>query len=315
MQSILNKARISSALGGRPPAAIEITPEGVLAASRPSVTGEPQFAFVPLAEGAVVTGIDEPNLRAPEAVANAIRSALDQLSLQSRYISVVLPDPSVRVFVLDFDSLPPKASEALPILRFRLRKMVHFDVDHAGLSYQILTENRDECKVLAAIIPGPILAEYETAARGAGFEPGAVLPASLAALEATESMEAVLTANLTQRALTTTIANGQDLLLYRTIELPADKEIRITEIQRGIAVASAFFEDKLSAKPRRLYYAGNQPSAEFAGWINDWIKEAELSVVELAPMPKVGVLNSLGNANIAGVCGALALRGQQAGAR
>ena len=165
--------------------------------------------------------------------------------------------------------------------------------------------------MLAAILPGPILAEYEGAVRGAGFEPGAVLPASLAALEAAESLEAVLTANLTQRALTTTIANGQDLLLYRTIELPTDKELRIKEIQRGIAVASAFFYDKLNAKPGRLYYAGNQASGEFAGWINNWIKEAEMTVVELAPQPKVGAVNSLGNASIAGVCGALALRRQQ----
>jgi hypothetical protein len=90
--------------------------------------------------------------------------------------------------------------------------------------------------------------------------------------------------------------------------------MRIKEIQRGIAVASAFFYDKLNAKPSRLYYAGNQASGEFAGWINDWIKDAEVTLEELAPQPKVGALNSLGNASLAGVCGALALRRQQAGA-
>ena len=67
----------------------------------------------------------------------------------------------VRVFVLDFDSLPAKPAEAYSVLRFRLRKMVPFDVEHAGVSYQVLSENRTECKVLAAVIPGPMLAEYE----------------------------------------------------------------------------------------------------------------------------------------------------------
>ena len=68
------------------------------------------------------------------------------------------------------------------MLRFRLRKMLPFDVEHAGLSYQVLVENKKECKVLAAVMPGPVLAEYEAAVRQAGYEPGAVLPTSLAAL-------------------------------------------------------------------------------------------------------------------------------------
>ena len=50
--------------------------------------------------------------------------------------------------------------------------------------------------MLAAVMPGPILAEYEAAVRAAGYEPGAVLPSSLAALETMDSMEAVLAANL-----------------------------------------------------------------------------------------------------------------------
>ena len=115
----------------------------------------------------------------------------------------------VRVFVLDFDSLPAKPAEALPVLRFRLRKMVPFDVEHAGLSYQVLSQSKTECKVLAAVLPGAILAEYEAAVRAAGYEPGAVLPSSLAALEAIDSMEAVLAANLSALALTTSITNGR----------------------------------------------------------------------------------------------------------
>ncbi len=37
-------------------------------------------------------------------------------------------------------------------------------------------------------------------------------------------MEAVLIANLSALALTTSITNGQDLLLYRTLDLPEDPE-------------------------------------------------------------------------------------------
>jgi len=76
--------------------------------------------------------------------------------------------------------------------------MVPFDVEHSGVTYQVLSQSASECRVLTAVLPGPILAEYEAAVRGAGYEPGAVLPSSLAALEAIDSMEAVLAANVSR---------------------------------------------------------------------------------------------------------------------
>ncbi len=302
MNSLLSKTKIGSQPGARPPAAVEISPEGVLGAALPGPGQPPVYAFVPLPAGALVPGIGEPNVRNGEAIASAIKSALGQVSPRTRSVTLILPDTVVRVFVLDFDSLPAKAAEIFPVLRFRLRKMVPFDVEHAGLSYQVLTESKTECKVLAAVLPGPILAEYEAAVIAAGYEPGAVLPSSLAALESADSMEAVLAANLSSLALTTAITNGNDLLLYRTLDLPEDPQLRLTEIQRGIAVAAAYFEDKLQAPARQLHYAGIFDGAEFARWI----ESPDLTVVDLAPRPETGAMTPLGQASIAGAAGALA---------
>ena len=312
MNSILSKAQLGTQPGGRPPAAVEITPEGVLAAALPAAGQDAVYAFEPLPPGALLPGIGEPNMRAPEAVAAAIRSALDQVSPHSRAVTVVIPDTVVRVFVLDFDALPGKPAEAYPVLRFRLRKMVPFDVEHAGLSYQVLIEKKDETKVLAAVLPGPVLAEYETAVRSAGYEPGAVLPSSLAALAAIDSLEAVLVANISPLALTTSISNGQDLLLYRTLDLPENPVVRLDEVRRGVAVAAAYFEDKLGAAPSRLYFAGHTglneggPNETSSDGFARWIDFAGLNVVDLAARPSTGAVTSLGAASIAGVTGALA---------
>jgi type IV pilus assembly protein PilM len=303
MSSIFNTAKIAIPTAGRPPSAVDLTPDGVLAAALPSQGNTPVYAFVALPPGALACGIEGANLRQPEVVAAAIRTALDEVSPRKRAITLVLPDSLVRVFVLDFDSLPAKPAEAIPVLRFRLRKMVPFDVEHAGISYQVLSQDRDQTRVLAAILPGPILAEYEAAVHAAGYEPGAVLPSSLAALEAMDSMEAVLATNLSCQGLTTTIANGNDLLLYRTLDLPEDPVQRVSEIQRGIAVAAAYYEDKLQVRPQRLYYAGNASLGEFAVWVDN----PELTVVDLARRPESGVLTALGTANTAAVAGALAL--------
>jgi type IV pilus assembly protein PilM len=298
--------------GGRPPAAIEISPEGVLAAALPGAGEAPVYAFAPLPAGALSPGIGEANIRNADAVTAAIRSAMSQVPARSRAVTLVVPDTVVRVFVLDFESLPAKAAEAYPVLRFRLRKMVPFDVEHAGLSYQILRETKDECKVLAAVLPGPVLAEYEGAVREAGYEPGAVLPSSLAALETVDSLEAVLIANLSPVALTTSIANGQNLLLYRTLDLPDDPAQRVDEVRRGVAVAAAYFEDKLGTRATRLHFAGSFRPNDYASAgggaesFARWIDDPYLSIVELAPRPSTGAVTPLNNASIAGVTGALA---------
>lgn len=301
MAFALSKIKPASQPGGRPPAAVELTAHGAIAAALPADGGSPVFAFAPLASGSLVPGIEESNLRSPEAVAEAIRSALGQVNPRSRAVTLVLPDTLVRVFVLEFDSLPAKPTEAIQVIRFRLRKMVPFETEHAGVSYQVLSHTKSELKVLTAVIPGPILAEYEAAVRAAGYEPGAVLPSSLAALETVQSMEAVLAANLTGSGITTIIANGQDLLLYRTLDLPADRLERNAEISRGISVAAAYYEDKLGAPARILHYAANRETEEFTASVI----EPELTVVDLAPMPETGIMNSLGHGSIAGVSGAL----------
>src|SRR5579871_3080562 len=266
---------------------MELAPEGVLAATIPHGSDAPSYAFAALAAGALVPGVAEANIRTQDAVVKSIRTALGELDLKSRAVTLVLPDTSVRVFVLDFDTLPSKAAETVPVLRFRLRKMVPFDVEHAALSYQILVQNENAVKVLATIMPGPVLAEYEAVVREAGYEPGVVLPSSLASLAALDSLEPILAANLSGQALTTSITSGQDLHLFRTVDLPEDPEFRTAEIQRSIAVAAAYYEDKLVGRPRKLHYAGNQKADDFARLVAD----PELAVVDIVPNTGLGAAN------------------------
>ena len=301
MSPILGKS-INAAQYGRPPAAIELTPEGVLAAALPGKHEQPVYAFEPLRPGVLMPAIGELNMTSPEAVSLAIRNALASVSPRTRAVTVVIPDTAVRVFVLDFDTLPARASEAIPVLRFRLRKMVPFDVEHAGLSYQLLSETKTEARVLVAILPSNILEEYETVVRAAGYEPGAVIPSALAALATVDSSEPMLAACLSKVAITTSITRGNDLLLYRTLDLPDDPEQRLLEVQRSVAVAAAYYEDKVSVLPKELYFAGNGTAAEF----EQWFGSSELRIIDLATRPSTGVATSLSNMSVAGLAGALA---------
>ena len=74
---------------------------------------------------------------------------------------------AVRVLLLDFDELPAKAAEALPVVRFRLKKLLPFDADDAAVSYQVMATSKVGMQVLAVAMPREVLAEYEgNGARG-----------------------------------------------------------------------------------------------------------------------------------------------------
>ena len=75
-------------------------------------------------------------------------------------------------------------------------------------------------RVLAVAVPRDVLAEYESVVREAGFEPGAVLPSTLAACAGMHEIEAAaLLVNVGETGVTTAIVQGSVLLLHRTVDL------------------------------------------------------------------------------------------------
>jgi type IV pilus assembly protein PilM len=296
--------RIFSPTGSlRPKLACEITPEGVLAARQDGE--QPLMAFAPLVAGIVKPGLSEPNFSDPALVAAALRQALDEVASRDTKLTLVVPDAAVRVLILDFDSLPSKAQEALPIVRFRLRKLTPFEVDDAAVSYQVMSQQKDQTRALVTVMPAAIRAEYESVVRTAGYEPGVLLPSMLAALAALGSQDAALVITRNGLSLTTAIANGDELLLHRTLELPAGDTSRREELMQAVSVATAYFEDTLHTTPGVLYYAGPGGAEEFASVLGSEMGDS-LRVRDLVPHPATGVVSAMPKGLTAGVTGALA---------
>jgi type IV pilus assembly protein PilM len=179
---------------------------------------------VDLAEGAVAPGLKVGNIVDKTAVVAALRRALDDVVAggreRSRDVTVVVPDAAARVLFVDFDELPSKTVEALPVVRFRLKKLLPFDADHAMVSYQVMSSEKGSIKLLAVAMPKDVLEEYEAAVLAAGYVPGAVLPSTLAALAGLEDDTApVLAVNASAGAVTTAIVRGATLLLHRSVDM------------------------------------------------------------------------------------------------
>ncbi len=218
---------IPATLGTRPRLAIEIRPEGVVAAR----AEDAQALVSAVAQGVPAGGVAAPGLKNTQMDARretvaAVRKALETVALRERQTTLVLPDSAVRVLLLDFDSLPTKAAEALPVVRFRLKKLLPFDADDAVVSYQVMSQTRAGVRVLAVAVPKAVLAEYEGMIREAGFEPGAVLPSTLAAVAGMQEMEAPqLLVNADDHTITTAIVQAGVVLLHRTVDLALEEAV------------------------------------------------------------------------------------------
>jgi type IV pilus assembly protein PilM len=276
-------------MGTRPRLACEVRAEGVVAARAEDASAVLEaVSRVALADGIVVPHlpVGEAGVTVASVVGNsaangfvatlgggpagrkalvdAVRSALESVVLKTRDVTLVVPDAAVRVLLLDFDELPAKQEEALPVVRFRLKKLLPFDADDAAVSYQVMSSSRGGMQVIAVAMPKQVLADYESVVREAGFEPGAVLPSTLAALAGLGEDEIpMLVVNAGREGVTTAIVKGGILLLHRTVDLGGDVRAESTKEPAAVAVAeeSALeppVETSIAAIAARMAAAGSQ---------------------------------------------------------
>lgn len=258
-----------SSYEARPRLAVEIRPEGVFAARAQDATGQiAQVARAELPREAVQPGLRQQNISDRPRVAAAVRQVLTQLQLgKLRDVTLIIPDAAVRVVLLDFDTLPSNPEDALAVVRFRLTRLLPFPPDAAQISYQVMVERARQLQVLAVAIPYTVLAEYESVVREAGYEPGAVLPSSLAVAGAVDdaAQTAALVMNCGMDTMTTAILRRGELLLYRTLETTPAAITEPAELpsEYAVAVLPTMPVDGLyaAAEPRE-YGADDLPGTE-----------------------------------------------------
>lgn len=242
----------------RPRLACEIAPDGILAAGSSSMESPlDATAFVPLRDS-VTAGLTSPVFSDRNAVSAALKSALDSVSTNGRNWTLVLPDGCTRVLMLDFDTLPAKSQEILPLVRFRLRRMIPFDADTAAVSFQLLkplsTAGKEgSIQVIVAAMPAEVRDEIESLMRETEREPGTLLPATLAALAAVPDTGSHLLVHTGQQSITTAITRNGELLLYRRTE---HSEAEPGEMAQAVLVAAAYYEDTLHVPLEEVWVAG-----------------------------------------------------------
>ncbi len=236
-----------------PPAAFafELSEAGLAYAS-PHVSGF-QPGFREFHAGTLVASPTDDNLAGIGEVLAALQSVYPVNGNKKRRAALVLPDYSARLAVLDFDSFPSSPEEQLPLVRFRIKKSVPFDIDAAQVGYYVQPSKKNRVQVVAATISLEILARYETLFRQAGFLPGEITIASLAMLELVREAGISIVVKLSGRVLTVMVLEDNALRLVRVVLVDSGDTEEVLSI---LHPTLAYIEDEFATPPSKLLYCG-----------------------------------------------------------
>lgn len=290
----------------KPRLACEITSQSVIAA-RAKSDGKAIDVHTArrLNAGMVRPSLSIGNISDSEGLSQSLMGALSTVGGRKRDVVAILPDAAVRVALLDFDTLPDKAAEAEPIVRFRLRKAVPFDAEHAALSFQSFRKT-NTVRVLAAVTPREVLNEYESAFRSAGYEPGVVLPSTLAAMGAVDADRPTLLVKCDGNFVSIAIADQNELVFYRMLDSISGRS--------GAALADevypsiVFFEDNYSSKIDRILLACDLNMEELKSALEEQTGVRAESINAGVDVGEILSGEALPSSAMAGVVGALTQR-------
>ncbi len=220
-------------------------------------------AVLPLPPGAVTPSPAEQNVSQQDAVASVLRRVLDRVGSHGPETTLMIPDSVVRVFLLHFDNFPRRADEAIPMLRWRLKKSVPFDVEDTVVSYIPQPAQGPGLDIVTAVARQRIIREYEEVAEKAGLTPGVVVSSTLATLPLIEDHGPVLLARLAGLSLTTAIVRGPLLCVYRCGEMSAAaEELTPQALLDEIFPVVAYYQDTWKENLSQMRLAGFGPRVE-----------------------------------------------------
>jgi len=242
---------LKSILKDPPPGmAFEVSEAGIAAAR---IGARAELEFRALNPGVLsVSPLKENIVDEHEFYATVKALASQPAARKRKGAALILPDFSVRITVLDFDSFPADVKEQLALIKFRLKRSVPFDVESAAISYYA-QPGAKRVDVVVVIAPLEIVARYEAPFRAAGVNPGLVTASSIAALELAPEAGLSLVAKLTGRVLTVLVRDKSALKLVRCLELPSTS---LDDIAAVLAPTMVYVEDNLGGRAEKLFLCG-----------------------------------------------------------
>jgi type IV pilus assembly protein PilM len=282
----------------RPVISCEVTPRMVFAARSTRAGAVDIVHSRSLPEGAVTPSLTGTNIVDAAAVRDAISECVAAVAGKPTELTGVIPDAASRVVLLDFENLSARYDEAEPVVRFRLKKSLPFDVDRAAVSYDAVRLATGITKVVSAIVLRTVLEEYEQAFRDAGCTPSVVIPSTLAALGVIEADRPTMLLKVDSGTTSVAIVDNDQLLLFRTLD--SGGGVSPERLAEDVYPSIVYLQDTYGINVDRVVLAGVSNTAPFSPVLSEQTGARVEDISTLSKMPVSG-----GRSDAAGAIGAL----------
>jgi hypothetical protein len=222
-----------------------------------------RIAVRQLEAGALEPLPSRPNLAKQEVVCRAIREVLATLGNGSGRLGILLPDPSVRVAILRFETLPHHREEAEALIRWKMGGILPFPAEEARVSYQLLSKGDQSVELLAMALRNSVVAEYEAAFETVSAGPALILPATAALLPLLPagSQGSQVLVHVCSGSVTTVVMVGDGISFWRNRVLERHTAERDAEVVSEFARAVATCRDHLKSEIEDLWTYVRPPAS------------------------------------------------------
>jgi hypothetical protein len=198
-----------------------------------------------------------------EVVRRAIHEVLETVGNAGGRLGILLPDPSVRVAILRFETLPHSREEADALVRWKMGGILPFPPEEARLSYQRLPREDQSVELLAMALRNSVVAEYEGAFETASAGPELVLPATAALLPLLPagSQGSQVLVHVCSGSMTTVVMAGDGISFWRNRTLERHTADGDGEVVREIGRVMATCRDHLKSEIQDLWLYVRPPAS------------------------------------------------------
>ena len=239
--------------------------------------GKPELDLcvtAPLPPNCLAFSMLEPNILDPKALGQSIENVMLRAGANgAKRLALTLPDYVARISIVELAEAPRSTSEAIDMLKFRLKKSLGFDTDQARLAFERLPGTTPA--YLTGVMHESVVGQYEDFLAELGFEVGLVIPASVSLLQ------------ILAPVASSKLAPGADYFFvnvereYFTVSLIRDREVPVLtrtlglrsrngdgppviysedDLLREIIPTAIYYREKLKGSSlERIYYRSLRP--------------------------------------------------------
>jgi len=211
----------------------------------------------PFRTSPVVPSFDRPNITDAASLEEAIAQGQRNLHLSSGSVALLIPEPSVRVFVMSVDSFPASGKERDTFIRWRIGKQMPLIPDDARIDYAV-TPGKGVRKIIVAMARQVVVWEYEALFEKAGLRPVVVASPSLALVNLVprDGQGTSVLLNIEDETLTVLAMTGPGWSLYRQKDIGRPGGVaddRGETIVREAENTIRFLEDRDETRVEKLW--------------------------------------------------------------